>query len=39
MENSERMHQKFLQNIHATGKIFQNFKEFYEILKKNAKEL
>ena len=26
------MHRKFLQNIHATYKIFQNFKEFYEIL-------
>ena len=33
MENSESMYRKVLRNLHATSKIFQKFKEFYETLK------
>ena len=32
MEDSESMHRKFLENIHATCKIYQDFEEVSEIL-------
>ena len=37
MENSASMHQKFLQNIYATCKLFKNFKEVHKTQKNMLK--